>query len=52
MAKKTDYATVQIDRKIKDIIFKHCDSRGLKLGKYLETLVRADYSSSFKISNP
>lgn len=46
----TEYATIQIDKRIKDIILDHCDDSGKKIGRYIEALVRADYSSSFNIS--
>jgi hypothetical protein len=50
MRKKSKYATIQIDRDIKDIVVKHCDSAGMKIGRYIERLVAADYSGSFKQS--
>ena len=37
MSKKhTEYATIQIDRKIKEQVSDYCNRKGLKIGRFME----------------
>jgi hypothetical protein len=41
-----EYATVQIDKKIKDQIVDHCDKTGLRIGRFVERLYTEFVSGS------
>jgi len=46
MTKKREYATIQVDKDIKNQIIQYCDMKGLKIGRYIENLFSNHISGS------
>ena len=46
--KKEEYATLQIRRDIKDQVADYCNRKGLKIGRFIETIFLQAVSGSTK----
>lgn len=46
MASDKEYATVQIDKKVKEQIVDYCNRHDLKIGRFLERLFLTEVSGS------
>jgi hypothetical protein len=52
LSNEKEYATIQINRQIKDEIVKLCHKRGMKIGRYIERLFIHDVSGSIPPVGP
>jgi hypothetical protein len=46
--KKEEYATLQIKREVKDQVADYCNRKGLKIGRFIETIFLQAVSGSAK----